>query len=139
MVKCLSVYECLTSLGFKLVHEHLCLFIRITFINWKQIIIAVFVDDLLTIEHNLPQIENSQWQQELDSQMKANLSAILEENSNTDIRTLWCCISKDIYRILLLTAVQNLNAEFKNQYSMLIGSRMFLYQWTKVSRPDLDY
>ena len=88
----------------------------------------MFVDDLLTIEHNLPQIENSQWQQELDSQMKANLSAILEENSNTDIRTLWCCISKDIYRILLLTAVQNLNAEFKNQYSMLIGSRMFLYQ-----------
>ena len=55
--KCL--YECLISLGFILVAGHPCLFIRVTSVDGKQIIIvmAVFVDDLLVTGKDLVHID----------------------------------------------------------------------------------
>ncbi len=159
--KCL--YECLISLGFKLVAGHPCLFIRVTFVDGKQItiVMAVFVDDLLVTGKDLVQIENVK--QSVASRFALTDEGKLEYYLGTEVEykdanTLVLHQKGYIKKILARFGMENCNpkttpldvdlnlslqdcpdevdAELQHNYRELIGSLMYLYQWT---RPDIGY
>ena len=159
--KCLI--ECLTTLGFVLVAGHPYLFIRKTFVNGMQIIvvIAIFADDLLVTGNDLAQIElvkqsvatrfaltdegkleyylggelEYKDQNTLVLHQRGYIKKLLERFGMVDCNPKATPLDVDL-NLSLLDCPDEVNTELHSKYRELIGSLMFLYQWT---RPDLGY
>jgi hypothetical protein len=151
------------SLGFQSVAGHPCLFKLVKVVKDKEItiIIAVFVDDLIVTGNDNPQIEYIKKRMEErfaltdEGRLEYYLGVELEyKDTNTLVLHQRAFIKKLLARFDLDTCNSkktpldvNLNLSLKDcpetidpvlqhRYRELIGSLMYLYQWT---RPDLGF
>jgi hypothetical protein len=159
--KCL--HEVLIELGFKSVAGHPCLFIRITNVAGKEVIVVmgIFVDDLLVTGNSVKEIATIQEkmkrkfvltdQGELEYYLGVEVSKInestlllhqtgyakkiLERFKMSECKEVKTPLPRDL-NLSLMDSPDEVDPILQSEYRAIIGSLMYLYQWT---RPDLGF
>ena len=159
--KCL--YAAIIELGFKSVAGHPCLFIRVTIIDGNTVItvIGVFVDDLLVAGNSVEEITKVREQMnkrflltdqgELEYYLGVEVTKIdqntlllhqtayakkiLERFKMTECKPVKTPLPRDL-NLSLMDSPDEVNPELQSEYRGIVGSLMYLYQWT---RPDLGF
>ena len=156
--KCL--YEVLVELGFKSVAVHPCLFISITNMAGKIVIvvISIFVDDLLVTGNSVEEIAGIQEkmkskfvstdQGELEYYLGVEVSTV-DENTlllhqtgyakkmfqMTECKEVKTPLPRDV-NLSLMDSPDEVDPILQSEYRAIIGSLMYLYQWI---RADLGF
>jgi hypothetical protein len=157
------LYQCVIELGFKSVAGHPCLFIRVTVVAGKTIIIVIgiFVDDLLVTGNSIEEIaavkekmkekfamvDQGQLQYYLGVEISrpdentlflhqtAYAKKILENFNMSDCKPLKTPLARNL-NLSLMDSPDEVDPRLQSEYRAIVGSLMYLYQWT---RPDLGF
>jgi hypothetical protein len=160
---CNCLHEVLVELGFKSVAGHPCLFILITNVAGKLVIVVmgIFVDDLLVTGNSVEEIAAIQEkmkskfvltdQGELEYSPGVEVSKInestlllhqtgyaekiLERFKMTDCKEVKTTLPRDL-NLSLMDYPDEVDPILQSEYRAIIGSLMYLHQWT---RPDLGF
>ena len=157
------LYQCVIELGFKSVAGHPCLFIRVTVVAGKTIIImmGIFVDDLLVTGNSIEEIaavkekmkekfamvDQGQLQYYLGVEISrpdentlflhqtAYAKRVLENFNMSDCKPIKTPLASNL-NLSLMDSPDEVDPRLQSEYRAIVGSLMYLYQWT---RPDLGF
>jgi hypothetical protein len=157
------LYQFIIELGFKSVAGHPCLFIRITIIEGRiiVIVIGVFVDDLLVTGNSVAEIKavrdrmNERFiltdQGRLEYYLGVEISKldentlllhqtayvkkILNNFNMSECNSVKTPLPRDM-NLSLMDSPEEVDPKLQSMYRAIVGSLMYLYQWT---RPDLGF